>query len=141
MNYLLFAGARYYPAGGAHDLIGVFSELPDVKVFEAVMERVRSNRYDLDERIWVNAIAANPEAVSAQPNAVPAILNWEVRIEKSENHPSLKFCSYKENVDGFGTCGIIPLGRDNPDFSEVHPYDVMLYPLLDPEKRDINRLL
>jgi hypothetical protein len=133
MNYLLFAGARHYPAGGAHDLIGVFAELTDASVFQAVIERVRPNRYDFDERIWVNA-------VSIQPDNTAAILNWEVRIEKSENHPALEFASVKEYVEGLSVCGIIPLGRNTQNSDPNDPSDVLLYPLLDPQKRDINYL-
>lgn len=133
MNYLLFAGARYYPAGGAHDLIGVFTELTDANVFEAVIERVRKNRHDFDERIWVNA-------VSVQPDNTASIHNWEVRIEKSENHPALEFASVKEYVEGLKVCGIIPLGRNTEHCDPNDPSDVLLYPLLDPQKRNVNYL-
>jgi hypothetical protein len=133
MHYLLFAGARFYPAGGAHDLIGVFAELTDANVFEAVIERVRHNRNDFEDRVWVNAVAV-------QPDNTATILNWEVRIEKSENHPALEFASIKEYVEGLKVCGIIPLGRDTEHSNPDDPSDVTLYPLRDAQKRDINYL-
>lgn len=129
MSYFLFAGSRFYPAGGAHDLVGVYPELTDAIIFAAVIAQIRKNRYDYDDRTWVNSLSMHPETVGA-------IRNWEVRIEKTPGDPALQFASLTEHIEGLGFCGIVPLGRDTSNAEDSSdPNDVTLYPLLDPQKR------
>jgi hypothetical protein len=133
MNHFLFAGDRYYPTGGARDLVGIFNEVDDATVFAAVLEKVRQGRIDRDDRIWVNAM-------SVQPQTLGEARYWEVRMRESLDHPALQFCSIKQDIEGLGPCGIMPLGFEAARHEDSLFASDTLYPLLDPEKRNISWL-
>ena len=132
MNYILFAGNRHYPRGGVEDMVGIVKDLVDAEILATVLDKVRSGAFYRDDRLWVNA-------VSVQPDSLGESRYWEVRIKKTLDDPSLEFCSHKENIEELGSCGIIPMGAEVVTYFD-NTTDLTFYPLLDPEKRDMDYL-
>lgn len=131
MNHFLFAGNHYYPRGGAEDMLGMFSELTDQNIFEAVIAALECGRIDHADRIWVNAFSHDGKTMGERRH-------WEVRIERELDNLALQFCSFKTMLERFGACGLMPLGRDIINYDDTET--ITLFPVLDPQRRDIRFL-
>jgi len=131
MNYFIFASNLDNATPGGNDLVGVYQELSDENIFYALADVIALGRLQPGRRIRI-------EAFNHVVKTIGERRYWEFRMARELQDAELKFSTIRENVNGLGVCGLVPLGRR---VEQVGGAEVLsFYALLDLEHTDLELL-